>query len=308
MAGSALPFLRPSQMATPQQAHALIESQARMRLFGGDRSDAPMVVQPLLASGAGQFERPYVEYGSSRQLSAMQSSAELDRSLGFDPNYVAYGHGTEVAGEMAFRSLPPVAVISGVHKMATAENGWQFAGGALEATTGAVPMGMMVRAELVAWRTERAAAQAMQQSKPLVIAEDGGEVKLVLRYKPHRDADEFARQLALQDEGFAAATAGEVRARIERFRAEGRPPEASAAIREARRQSPDEASGRAALHAPDCCIGGDPKKIVGFGSIPVNNSIGAQNKYRQAQVYEAVRDAPSDARMRVRSVADEELR
>jgi hypothetical protein len=166
---------------------------------------------------------------------------------------------------------------------------------------------MMARAELAAWRTERAAAQSMQQSRPLIVAEGAtSEVQLVLEYKSHGDADEFARQLALQDEGFATATAGDIRARIERFRIEGRPSEASAAIREARRQNPGSASGSAALHAPDCCDGGDPKNIVGFGGIPENSSIGAQNKYRQAQVYDAVKNAPADARMRVRSVAEED--
>jgi hypothetical protein len=89
---------------------------------------------------------------------------------------------------------------------------------------------MMARAELAAWRTERAAAQSMQQSRPLIVAEGAtSEVQLVLHYKSHGDADEFARQLALQDEGFATATAGDIRARIERFRIEGRPSEASAA-------------------------------------------------------------------------------
>jgi hypothetical protein len=171
VAGSALPFLSPSQMATPEQAAALAESQARARLFGGGRADAPMVVQPMLASGAGQFERPHVEYGSSRQLSAMQSSADLDRALGLDPNYANYAQTTEAVGEMAFHSLPPVAVASGVHTMATAENGWQFAGGAMEATFGAAPFAAAARGPVAAWRAEMAASRATQQARPVAVSE-----------------------------------------------------------------------------------------------------------------------------------------
>src|SRR5690606_25763210 len=142
--------------------------------------------------------------------------------------------------------------------------------------TGAVlaPLGGEAARGMARGLDDLLARRAAQQSKPLIVAEGGSsEVELVLQYKPHGDKDEFLRQLALQDEGFANATAGDIRARIERFRAEGRPLEASASIREARRQSPEEASGTAALHAPDCCIGGDPKKVVGFGGIPENSSI-----------------------------------
>jgi RHS repeat-associated protein len=157
MAGSTLPFLRPSQMATPEQASALIETQARMRLFGPGGSNNPMAVQPMLATGGGKFTRPYVEHGTSSQLSAMQTSADLDRALGAEPNFVAYGRGVEATGEMAFRSLPPIAVASGVHTMVNAENGWQFAGGLTEATLGAIPLALAARAELVAARSEMAA-------------------------------------------------------------------------------------------------------------------------------------------------------
>jgi hypothetical protein len=307
VAGSALPFLSPSQMATPEQAAALAESQARARLFGGGRADVPMVVQPMLASGAGQFERPYVEYGSSRKLSAMQSSSDLYRALGAGPSYVKYGHSIEIAGDVAFRSLPPVAVASGVRTMATAESGWQFAGGALEAALGASPLGVIARAELAAWRAERAlVSQTGRETSVIVVEGGGGEVQLVLRYKPHGDRTEFARQLSLQDEGFAEATAGEIRSRIESFRTNGRPSAATTASREARRRSPADAKGRAALHAPDCCIGGDPTKIAGFGGIPENSSIGSQNKKLQRDVYEVVADAPPDARIRVRSELAEE--
>ena len=130
-----------------------------------------MVVRPMLASGAGQFEQPYVEYGSSRHLSAMQSSAELDRALGLDPNDVGYAHGIEVAGEAALRSLPPVAVASGVYTMADAESSGRFAGGALEAALGAVPMASWARAELATLRTARAAPQAMQKTTPFIVVE-----------------------------------------------------------------------------------------------------------------------------------------
>ncbi len=176
MAGSALPFLSPSQMGSVEQADALIEAQARAGLFNSGRSDGPMVAQPLLATGAGQFERPYVEGGSSRNLSAMQSSAELDRALGFDPNYVGYGHGTEVAGTAAFHSLPPVAVASGLHTMATAKDGYEFTAGALEATLGALPIGLAGREAYVMWRSERAAARAMQQGKPVIAMENSAAV------------------------------------------------------------------------------------------------------------------------------------
>ena len=176
MAASALPLLNPSQMATSQQADALIEAQARMALFSPGRPDSAMVAQPLLASGAGRFERPYVANSTARQLSAMQSSADLDQALGLDPNYVAYGQGTEAAGAAAVSSIPPFAVIGGVQTMAAAENPWEFAFGATEALLGAVPMAMAARAEVVAFRAERVAmgnrlrAQA-EGTKPIELAE-----------------------------------------------------------------------------------------------------------------------------------------
>jgi RHS repeat-associated protein len=171
--GSALPLLSPSQMATGTQADALIEAQARMRLFGG-RSDSPLVGQPLIASGAGHFTPPYIQYGSTQQLSSMQNSADLDKALGFEPNYARVGRGVETAGELAFHSLPPVAVVNGVRRMATANNGWEFAGGAIEATLGALPLGMAVRAERAALRAERvanASGKTSSQSRAVVLIE-----------------------------------------------------------------------------------------------------------------------------------------
>ncbi|WP_438860416.1 RHS repeat-associated core domain-containing protein [Achromobacter spanius] len=139
IAGSALPFLGPSQMATPEQADALIESQARLRLFGGD-ANSPMVVQPMLASGAGQFKRPYIVRGTSPQLSTMQSSAELDQALGLNPNYAGYGRGLEATGEAAFHSLPPVAYAHGLSTIYNRKDNWDLAAGLIEATAGMSPL------------------------------------------------------------------------------------------------------------------------------------------------------------------------
>jgi hypothetical protein len=100
-------------------------------------------------------------------------------------------------------------------------------------------------------------------------------------------------------------TAGEIRAGIEQFRAGGRPSSAARAIREARRADPVSAEGKAALHNPDCCIGGSPQNVGGFGEKGANSSLGSLNKVRQAQIYDAVKDLPADAKVRFRFVIEE---
>jgi hypothetical protein len=128
-----------------------------------------MVVQPMLASGAGRFERPAVEYGSSRLLSTMQSSAELEQALGVEPNYVAYGRGTEAAGAVA--AGPLISVGSGTERIRNAEGIGDVLLGSGEIALGVLPAGLAVRSEVALLRAERNAARAMQQSKPVIVTE-----------------------------------------------------------------------------------------------------------------------------------------
>jgi hypothetical protein len=119
--------------------------------------------------------------------------------------------------------------------------------------------------------------------------------EVTVTYSSHGEAAEFARQVAGQEAGLNRMTAGEIRANIEAYRASGRPSSASSAIQTARRQNPAAAAGNAALHEPDMVIGGNASIIENFGNLPVNSSIGSQNRTLQQVIYDAVKDLPADA-------------
>lgn len=126
------------------------------------------------------------------------------------------------------------------------------------------------------------------------------EVRFNIRGNPA----EFRRQLTGQERGLNRLKAGEVRENIERFRQEGRPKEASAAIRRFRRQNPELARGKAVLHNPDCCIGGRPDLLDDVGDIFENGVLGSQNRVRQSLVFDVVRDLPPDVFVNFRFIAE----
>jgi filamentous hemagglutinin len=99
----------------------------------------------------------------------MQSSAELEQALGVEPNYVAYGQGTEVAGAVA--AGPLISVGSGTERIRNAEGIGDVLLGSGEIALGVLPVGLAVRSEVALLRAERSAARAMQQGKPAVVVE-----------------------------------------------------------------------------------------------------------------------------------------
>jgi hypothetical protein len=112
-------------------------------------------------------------------------------------------------------------------------------------------------------------------------------------YKTHGDPEEFKRQLAAQEAALNKMAAGEIKQKIEQYRAEGRPSTAKSAIQKARRKNPEEAKGKAGLHNPDLCIGGSPDDVDDWGGEGENSSIGSQNKARARQIiYDTVSKLP----------------
>jgi hypothetical protein len=99
----------------------------------------------------------------------MQSSAELEQALGVEPNYVAYGQGTEVAGAVA--AGPLISVGSGTERIRNADGVGDVLLGSGEIALGVLPVGLVVRSEVALLRAERNAARAMQQSKPVIVTE-----------------------------------------------------------------------------------------------------------------------------------------
>ncbi|MGY3231221.1 hypothetical protein ACVWWJ_002705 [Luteibacter sp. HA06] len=146
-------------------------------------------------------------------------------------------------------------------------------------------------------------------------AETGPVLTVRVQYTPLEGSEaEFARQLAGQERGINALTAGEIRTNIEKFNAQGRPPGAGGAVGEFRRENPvsedpfvesylaqvsQGATPRfAALHEPDLVIGGTVNAVNGYGDLRVNSSLGAQNAYRQDIIYDAVKTVPADTKVR----------
>lgn len=140
-----------------------------------------------------------------------------------------------------------------------------------------------------------------------------GRLTVTLSYTPLAGKEaEFMRQLAGQEAGLNRLTAGEIQSNIDAFNATGRPSSAAQAVAEFRRESPvsgdpfaqayfstnTPAPRLAALHEPDMVIGGRASEVTGYGDLAVNSSIGAQNRYLQADVYRAVSQVPPNSYVR----------
>jgi len=121
---------------------------------------------------------------------------------------------------------------------------------------------------------------------------------VTVKHKSHGDVEEFTRQLKAQEDAINKLTAGEIKAAIEKFRAEGRPSSAAAANKQARKAAPEAAKGKAALHNPDPVVGGRPDVVEDFGGKSENSSIGIQNRWLQPEIYEAVKDLPPQAKIK----------
>ncbi len=131
----------------------------------------------------------------------------------------------------------------------------------------------------------------------------GGNAKrkeVVVDYKrnPNHDPDEFKRQAEGQTKGLNDLTAGEIKENIENYQANGRPSEASSAIRKVRRKTENATSDQHVLHEPDLVIGGKAEGTNGLGDGRINSSIGSQNKNHQKKIYDAVKDLPSDQKIK----------
>src|SRR5262249_45821593 len=120
-----------------------------------------------------------------------------------------------------------------------------------------------------------------------------------IRYTTYGNEDEFVRQLRGQQRGLNEMTAGEIRARIEQFRANGRPSSSESALTDEQEQTVRQSEGDLArLHNPDLCIAGK-NCVVDVGDSRINSSIGSQNRTRQQQIYDAVKDLPSNQKVRL---------
>jgi hypothetical protein len=125
-----------------------------------------------------------------------------------------------------------------------------------------------------------------------------------VKFKPHGDPAEFARQLKGQEAGIDKFTAEEIEANIEKFREEGRPSSAASAIRQARRADPVAAAGKAGLHNPDAVIGGKPDLIENFDGMRENSSLGSQNRLNQKMIYDAVKNLTPKSQVIFRFIMD----
>jgi len=122
--------------------------------------------------------------------------------------------------------------------------------------------------------------------------------EIIVKFRSKGDAEEFARQLANQEQRLNRKSTEEIRQAIEETKKGGRPPEASAATRQFRRGNPDIPSGKVVTHEPDCCLGGDAvKDVTGVGGRAENSSIGSQNRHRRDPILEVLEQAGEDARV-----------
>ncbi len=124
------------------------------------------------------------------------------------------------------------------------------------------------------------------------------EVTVEYKKNPNHDADEFKRQVEGQTNGLNDLSAGEIKENIENYRKSGRPSKASSAISKVRRKTPEATSDQHVLHEPDLVIGGKADGTNGLGDGRINSSIGSQNKNHQDNIYDAVKDLPSDAKVK----------
>lgn len=137
------------------------------------------------------------------------------------------------------------------------------------------------------------------------------KIEVKFNYKSKYDEVEFARQLTNQEKGMNELTVAEYLQNRERYIAEGRSIDGSAAQQAVRENAYlDKVAGlrrsgmpkeqaeieakiwmgsQAALHNPDPIAGGNPLKVDDVGDTNVNSSIGIQWKYRIDKVDEKIR-------------------
>jgi predicted ribonuclease toxin of YeeF-YezG toxin-antitoxin module len=141
-------------------------------------------------------------------------------------------------------------------------------------------------------------------------------IEVRFNHNAKHDAEEFARQLRLQEEGMNKLTIEEYLRNRERYIKEGRAFESKAvqqaarerayinkyeelrdsglSYQEAKKQATKWLDTQAALHNPDMIAGGNPLIIGGMGDKGVNSSIGSQWRYRIDAIDEEIRKAASN--------------
>jgi hypothetical protein len=125
------------------------------------------------------------------------------------------------------------------------------------------------------------------------------------RNQSRHDADEFVDQGFDQGAGLSNRTSGEALDTIDDFDLNGRPPEASTAIRNFRDENPDlDLSGQDVLHRTDVCVGGDPSCISGGGASGINRSLGVQNNNQRDSIREQLESISSDTNPTVRVIIE----
>jgi RHS repeat-associated protein len=176
-------------------------------------------------------------------------------------------------------------------------------GATLKAAAVAISFGWLARSlgpvvgadEVVA--TEASAARRSVQGTPQATKPAAPSNPVELEYKPHGDPQEFMRQVAGQERGLNKMTAGQIKSNLDRFRTMGRPSTSESALSEAQQQELAASQGqKVALHEPDLCIGGE-NCVSDVGGRSENSSIGAQNRFKQQEVYDSVKDLPPDSRV-----------
>lgn len=129
--------------------------------------------------------------------------------------------------------------------------------------------------------------------------------EVTIKYKNYKkDPDEFKRQLKAQEDGINKLNAGDIKANIEAYKQNGRPKIADEAARKAHQNNPNE-KGNAALHNPDGVIGGRSDITTDFGKSNVNSSLGSQNRFRQSDIYDAVKDVPVNSKVKFKFEIEE---
>lgn len=105
-----------------------------------------MALAPLIESGAAVVDI-YIVEGSGRLLSEMQSSAELNATLGGEARFVPYGTLTYAAGGFVVNSAPPIAYVNGLRQISSsvhAGDGFGVVVGAGQAILAIVPLALKV--------------------------------------------------------------------------------------------------------------------------------------------------------------------
>ena len=169
-----LRFTDASSIGDPKKRSAVIESLARADLFAGGNVGEPIALGPLIAAGLLEVDLYILDAGGA-QLSAMQTSAQLDAALGSEPRYVPYATVTQQAGEIVVNSIPPVAYANGLRQISTsvrARDGAGVAIGVVQAGLAVLPLKFVgTNAEASSLRT---ASQMPRGGNGLVLRDGAG--------------------------------------------------------------------------------------------------------------------------------------